>query len=571
MVMNQDDTIPTGDSEFLETWRRGQNLEHPGEHSQAIPCLTIIYHNHLERIGDRLIMSELPHGGLVKVGRTSPRFTSVKSAWSGHPIKDTCVSRSPFVLSMKNDHVRLDRADCRSDIEVDGHPLDQHVDLSPANLQEGVVLLLARRVVLLLHLYEPPNQSLSTPPSDSNWGIIGHNPGIQKLRQDLGNVAPYDVPVLLRGESGTGKELAAAAIHQLSPRRDLAFISVNMGALPPSLATTELFGAHRGAYTGATQSQEGYFRKAHQGTLFLDEIGDTPPEIQVALLRVLETKEVIALGAQKPYRVDTRIIAATDADLDAQMASGEFREQLMHRLAGYEIWLPPLRQRRDDIGHLLIYFLRQELEHMGGEHRLESNVEEWLPAKVVATLTAYHWPGNVRELKNIVKQLLIHNRRNEVIGLTESLLRRFSKARPSEEFPASDPPPRPKSSMTLHKPMEESEEEFAYRRPAKEFEEEFAPRKPREISEEEIAETYRAHRYVLVATAKALRISRGSLYNRIQSSPYLRLPSDLTSEEIQAAHITCEGNLEKMVDHLGVSKTALRRRLKELRLRSRPR
>src|SRR5262249_34932398 len=156
---------------------------------------------------------------------------------------------------------------------------------------------------------------------------------------------------------GTGKELVARAIHESGRRRGAVCLSVNMGAIPPSLATSELFGAVRGAYTGAVRDHLGYFQRAHGGTLFLDEIGETPPEVQVMLLRVLEPGEVQRVGSPQTQKVDVRLIAATDADLERALHEGRFRAPLLHRLSGYEIYIPPLRERRDDFGRLLFHFL----------------------------------------------------------------------------------------------------------------------------------------------------------------------------------------------------------------------
>jgi two-component system nitrogen regulation response regulator GlnG len=167
-----------------------------------------------------------------------------------------------------------------------------------------------------------------------------------------------NAPVLLRGESGTGKELVAHAIHEASPRRTGPYVAVNMAAIPPSLAAAELFGATRGAFTGADHDRPGYFSRAHRGTLFLDEIGETAPEVQALLLRVLEAGEVQAVGGLEPRRVDVRVLAATDADLQGMTAMDRFRAPLLHRLMAGYLQVPALRARREDFGRLLYAFLR---------------------------------------------------------------------------------------------------------------------------------------------------------------------------------------------------------------------
>ncbi|WNZ66047.1 sigma-54 factor interaction domain-containing protein [Myxococcus sp. MxC21-1] len=203
-------------------------------------------------------------------------------------------------------------------------------------------------------------------------GIVGHGEGIHRVREDIIRVADLAVPVLIRGETGTGKELVARAIHASGPRRAGPFVSVNLGALAKELVAAELFGAQRGAYTGASRDREGYFRAAEGGTLFLDEVGEAPPEVQAALLRVLETGEIYPVGGHTPVPVDVRLVSATDAHLEARIQERTFKAPLLHRLAGFEILVPPLRERREDVGLLFLHFARQELEAMGEGGQLTS-------------------------------------------------------------------------------------------------------------------------------------------------------------------------------------------------------
>ena len=277
------------------------------------------------------------------------------------------------------------------------------------------------------------------------FGLIGDSAAVAQVRADIRRVADLEVAVLLRGETGTGKELVARAIHRSSARRSRPYLAVNMGAIPPALAAAELFGAARGAFTGADQRRAGYFSQAHGGTLFLDEIGETPAEVQALLLRALETGEVQPLGAEAPRRVDVRVLAATDADLEASIAAGRFRAPLLHRLNGYEIRLPALRERREDFGQLFFAFLRQELEAMGEGERLEDpgpRGTPWLPAPVVARLAAADWPGNVRQLRNVARQIAIGNRGAAeavlppaVLGTLERQLEKGSGSRPLPPLP----------------------------------------------------------------------------------------------------------------------------------------
>jgi two-component system nitrogen regulation response regulator GlnG len=231
--------------------------------------------------------------------------------------------------------------------------------------------------------------------------------------------------VLLRGETGTGKELVARALHDHGPRRGGPFVSVNLGAIPRELAAAELFGAQRGAYTGATRDREGFFRAARGGTLFLDEVGEASPEVQAMLLRVLETGEMYPVGGQAKVATDVRILAATDADLDARIREGQFKAPLLHRLAGYEIRLPPLRERREDIGVLFYHFAREELLALGEVHRLSPEdpySAPWLPASIMGRLLRFAWPGNIRQLRNLTRQLVIGSRGCAQIALDPRLM-----------------------------------------------------------------------------------------------------------------------------------------------------
>jgi DNA-binding NtrC family response regulator len=215
----------------------------------------------------------------------------------------------------------------------------------------------------------------------------------------IGRVAPTAATVLLTGESGTGKEVAAHTLHQLSRRREDPFFPLNCGAVSPSLIESELFGHERGSFTGAERLHKGYFERAHGGTLFLDEITEMPIELQVKLLRVLETGVVMRIGGERPVEVDVRVIAATNRDPEQAVTSGKLREDLLYRLRVFPVHLPPLRDRGDDIEVLAHHFL-QEL------NRAEATGKTWTPG-ALKRLRRHDWPGNVRELKNLVHHAYI--------------------------------------------------------------------------------------------------------------------------------------------------------------------
>ena len=224
--------------------------------------------------------------------------------------------------------------------------------------------------------------------------LVGSSPPMQEVFKQISLVAPTELPVLITGETGTGKDLAARAIHAHSPRRHRPFVATSLGALAPSVIESELFGHVRGAFTGATSDRPGLFAIADGGTLFLDEIGEAPLDLQVKLLRALETREVTPVGAAAPRKLDVRVIAATNRDLVAAIAAGTFREDLYHRLHVFPIHMPPLAARRDDIDTLAAHFLARQ-----AAGRATPTISE---AFRVA-LRSRPWPGNVRELKHAIE------------------------------------------------------------------------------------------------------------------------------------------------------------------------
>ncbi len=230
-------------------------------------------------------------------------------------------------------------------------------------------------------------------------GVVGRSRQILEILDVIHRVAPTGATVLLRGESGVGKEVFARAIHFLSPRAEGPFVTVNCAAIPESLLEAELFGYERGAFTGATQRKKGKFELAEGGTLFLDEIGDMTPSLQTKLLRVLQEKEIERLGGSRPVKVDVRVIAATNRNLEEMMREGKFREDLYYRLNVVPIFIPPLRERREDIPVLVYHFLDLFREQYAKEVRIAPEVMD--------AFMEYPWPGNVRELRNVVERMVI--------------------------------------------------------------------------------------------------------------------------------------------------------------------
>ncbi len=230
--------------------------------------------------------------------------------------------------------------------------------------------------------------------------IVGASPALRAVLSRVSKVAPTDSTVLLTGETGTGKELIARAIHKRSRRSSRAFVSVNCAAIPSSLIASELFGHEKGAFTGATQRRLGRFELAEEGTLFLDEVGELPAETQIALLRVLQEREFERVGGNQPIRVNVRVVAATNRDLEAAIAAGTFRSDLFYRLNVFPIGIPPLRERREDIHLLVEYFIGHFARKAGKSFR-------GINKKTLDLLLSYPWPGNVRELQNVVERSVI--------------------------------------------------------------------------------------------------------------------------------------------------------------------
>ena len=229
---------------------------------------------------------------------------------------------------------------------------------------------------------------------------LWRSPGMQEVRHIIGQAARVDVTVLILGETGTGKDLVARAIHQLGVRQDGPFVKVNCAAVPRELLESELFGHERGAFTGAHQLKIGKFESANRGTIFLDEIGDLHPALQGKLLHVLQDGQFSRVGGRSIIKVDVRVLAATNQNLEQAVAAGRFREDLYYRLNVVQIVVPPLRERREEIPGLVEYFVRRYA-------RLFQREEFTLPPETMERLVRHRYPGNVRELENSVKRMIV--------------------------------------------------------------------------------------------------------------------------------------------------------------------
>ncbi|HEC79361.1 MAG TPA: GAF domain-containing protein [candidate division WOR-3 bacterium] len=251
-----------------------------------------------------------------------------------------------------------------------------------------------------VHLQIREQQNLLRDEIDSRYAIISASDEFKEVLQLAEKVAQSTSTVLLLGENGTGKELIARYIHRLSPRKEESFIAVNCAAIPTTLLESELFGYEKGAFTGATSLHRGRFELAHKGTIFLDEIGDLAPETQSKLLRVIQEREFERLGGTKVIKVDVRVIAATNQNLEEKIAEKQFREDLFYRLNVFPIQIPPLRERKDDIPLLAKHFLTIYARDMN------KTIKD-IDSKVMQRLLDYPWPGNVRELQNVIERAVV--------------------------------------------------------------------------------------------------------------------------------------------------------------------
>jgi len=253
-------------------------------------------------------------------------------------------------------------------------------------------------------------------------GFLGETEAVRRILMSIAKAAQSTATVLITGESGTGKELVARAVHYSSPRASAPFLAVNCAGIPEGLLESELFGYMKGAFTGATESRAGFFLAADGGTIFLDEISDTSPSMQAKLLRVLQDKEVVMLGSSSPRRVDVRIIAATNKNIEGMVEKGMFREDLFFRINVIRIEVPPLRERRDDIPMLVRHFAAKFAAEAG---RPPPTFSE----RALEVLRGYHWPGNVRELENVVHRLIVMAEGDVIDVVDLPALMRFSALR----------------------------------------------------------------------------------------------------------------------------------------------
>jgi DNA-binding NtrC family response regulator len=464
-------------------------------------ALTIVWHPDPGRIGEQYV----GEGGALELNRYTPQFS--RPGHAGLPLGHGGISREPLRLTRSaDDALTLTLPASRMAIELNGRPAQGVLRFDAAALGAGQILTLGRAVVLCLHWMH------CLPKHNPVPGLAGVGSAAIALREQIRMVAPTDLTVLLLGETGSGKEIAARAIHALGARRAAPLVTVNMAALNEGLAPADLFGAAKGAYTGAQGERRGLFAEADDATLFLDEIGNAPASVQPMLLRVLEGGDYRPLGAARDRRSSARLLAATDQDLDG----AAFHQALLRRLEGFTIQLPALRARREDIGVLIVHLL-------GGEQ-----AAAMLPASLVTEIACHDWPGNVRQLAHALKRaalLLAHGGVPQLDQLVRSAPAGGAAAQSAQ-----------------------------------------APRrKPSVLSDEEVLAAMVGSGWNVQAAAQALDISRPSMYRLLDGHARIRRAERIAPEEIGQALAACGEDVARAAAALMTPTESLRREVRRLR------
>lgn len=491
--------------------------------AQRMLTFTVLWHPELARVGEQAFAS--PGSRQIALNRFAPLFGRPGGTPLG--LGDRRIARDPVMLLRDAaDQVTIVTPQSRMSIGVDGETLAGGATLSVAAVERGVVLALGGCVLLCMHWSD------QLPRLNSSTTLLGVSGAVLRLHESIRQAAGTLLPVLLLGETGTGKELVAQAIHAGSPRRDRPLVAVNMATLSETLAAADMFGAAKGAYTGADNARRGWFAEAGDGTLFLDEIGDTPGAVQPMLLRVLETGTYRPLGAAADVRSCARVIAATDQDL-----GHGYNQALLRRLEGFVIHLPPLRARREDIGLLIRHFVTQ-WENAG-------NAPAELPTTLIDALCRYDWPGNVRQLAMVVRRALIA----AVDG-------------PAPAFevlvPEVEQPPQP-SNVAGRLPGGGVAPDDAVRKVTRRA-------KLSELDHDAVLAALEDNGWQVGAAALALGVSRPSMYKLIDDHPEIRPAAAIPLAELQSAVGACGDDVVLCAQMLKTPSEALRRHLRGIGL-----
>lgn len=507
--------------------RPGEKTRAPlrtGELDQSVAPLqlrlTVVFHPDRARIGASLKLGALNASGILHLeattlGRNAPLFED------GLGLNEPHISRRALTFRRHARGLQILNASENSYTQL-GPEKASSMSLSFKELERGVAIRFGHAVVCWLRLApelvpEPAAERASDrvkPVYDSVTGFAGVSPQASNVRRLISIAASSDLPVLLRGESGVGKEVAAAAIHAASTRSKKQLVVLNMAALPETLAEAELFGSARGAFTGA-EKRSGFFTEANQGTLFLDEIGDLPMSVQPKLLRALQTGEVQVVGG-KPHKVDVRIIAASDADLDDREG---FKNALLQRLAGITIDISPLRERPEDLGILLA--TSEQTRAFLDKSMRSRDVAAW--ASFVYDALHQGWNGNAREFLLSAQRFALSLHHDTKNGLT-------------------------KRHFIIHRSQKNHPE-------------------PKVLTDAEIETIHEQSEFEIAETARRLGLSRGALYRRVETIPSVRLSADCSDAEIEEALNKVGTNLSALSQALRLSKSTIASRLRLMGVR----
>jgi len=494
------------------------------EAEARVVCLTILHHPDPSRVGEAATLDGLDRGDRVPISRAAPDFFR-RGVPRGRPLRDPYLSRKPLYLEGDGrGGVRLDATTTSTaaafTLDAGGAPSEVASGLA---LESGAAFLdLGGRVLLGLR------RARRRPRRGVDYGLLGTSDALGDVQAAIDRLGPLDEPVLIRGETGVGKELIARGLHRASGRAG-RFVAVDLGALEPRMADSALFGHAAGAFTGADRARRGFFLEADGGTLFLDELGNLDLEVQRKLLRALQEREIVALGTDRPRQVDARVLAATDADLEAMMAEGRLLEPLYHRLAALALRAPPLRERPEDAAALLVRSLGEALAKVGRPERLApaERRDPWLPLAVTRALLRRRWPGNVRELKAAALRLAVEH-----------------ADAPRAAAPPAPAPPSPASSERAP--------------PA-------APTRRERPTDAAILAALEAEGYVISRAAKSLGVAENTVRAVIDRTPGMKRCPELSAAEISEA-LASAGALAGAARRLKVSARGLRLRMKQLGL-----
>lgn len=378
-----------------------------------VPALTVLAHPQLDRVGEQALLLGFGEGANLEVGPQGPKFAPIGAASYSSLGGEGDVPW--FEIHGLAGALSLVATRPDLDIEIDGSALSEPRRVTADELADGVVILIHRRVALVLHWQDP---SPERPPV---YGLCGEGPAMLLVRREIDHLSRLRFSVLLHGEPGTGKEQIARAIHEDSIRAEMPFYSLRVTQMDQTEVGPVLFGA-AGTLDQTTKPRRGLFLKADGGTLFLDQVVEMPPEVQMPLLHALESREIMPIGGRGSVEVDVRVIATTDTDVQPLTLETRSRGSLLHRLGGYDINVPALRQRRDDLGRLFLYFLRK-LSPEGAETTMVvgSSEEPRVSAELLYRLALEPWPGNLPQLEEAVRRLLEATPEDQTISLPTDL------------------------------------------------------------------------------------------------------------------------------------------------------